>query len=451
VHVAWGQVFAIDTISYNGSTDHLINLVIMGDGYTADEQTKFVTDATNFSHYLFATVPYVNYKNYFNIFAIKVISEESGTRHPNTASDCSSASPLVPVSNPKTFFGCTFDYDVIQRLMYPTNFQNIYSVLVTNFPNYDQVIIIANSPYYGGGGGEYAATTTHPYAAEVVTHEMGHSFGGLEDEYESGIDFEAPNQSKVSDPATVRWKNWIGSNDIDIYKKGATDWYRPHQNCKMRYLNRPFCSVCTEAIIERIHILTDPVRAFSPVDTLLVSTDSVIHFAIDLIKPEPNTLSTLWRLDGEIVAGQVDSFHVALDTLPLGDHTFNVLVTDTSSMLRVYNHSSLNRHFSLINWRIKKASSGVHLSGEQDYFMFEVSPNPMTSVLNIKGSTEKARAVSISLMSVDGNQVSPTLRFELHAGDFERDIDVSRLLPGIYVLNLQIDNQPITVKLIKIK
>jgi hypothetical protein len=51
-------------------------------------------DATFVSNYLMNKPPYSNYKNYFNVYALKVISQESGVKHPGTASDVTE--PVIP-------------------------------------------------------------------------------------------------------------------------------------------------------------------------------------------------------------------------------------------------------------------------------------------------------------------------------------------------------------------
>lgn len=443
------QHFDVDTLNYHGSADRLINLVIMGDGYTALEQKKFLTDADQFIDYLFGQIPFQNYKNYFNIYAIKVISAESGTKHPNTASDCSNASPLVPVSNPDTYFGCTFDVQGIHRLMYPTNIQNVYSVLAASFPNSDQVIIIANNPYYGGGGGQFAATTTHPYAAEVITHEMGHSFAGLEDEYESGIDFEAPNQTGISDPDSVRWKNWVGLNDINVYQKGSTPWYRPHQNCKMRFLNRAFCSVCTEAIIERIHTLTDPVLAFSPAESVIDATDSLLHFSLDLIKPDPNTLSTQWSLDDSLILRNVDTAQISGQLSP-GQHTLSVMVTDSSSLIRVANHSQLIRHFNLVSWTVNKTTNKIRLSVESEKMTCKIYPNPVSDVLNIGIESDNPHVIIAYITTIDGKIVAPAIKILSGETNSATQVNITSLKPGVYKLICNFDGHTFAEQFIKI-
>jgi hypothetical protein len=119
---------------------------------------------------LFDQAPWSNYRDYFNVFAIHVVSAQSGIKHPNTASDCNSYS--VPISNPSTYLGCSFDVGGVHRLAVPQNLTNIAAVLSANVPAYDQVFVIANSPYYGGSGGTYCTATKDPLSKEIAVHEL---------------------------------------------------------------------------------------------------------------------------------------------------------------------------------------------------------------------------------------------------------------------------------------
>jgi len=112
------QTFKVYTLQFYGDISKFINIVILGDGYTANQLDTFIFDAKKLSNYLFSQSPWSNYNNYFNVFAIKVISQETGTKHPNTAPDCGNS---VPITNPNTYFGCTFDSNSIHRLVVPTN------------------------------------------------------------------------------------------------------------------------------------------------------------------------------------------------------------------------------------------------------------------------------------------------------------------------------------------
>lgn len=339
-----GQVFQVDTIQYQGSKDKFINIVIMGDGYTDTEQVKFLMDATKMTDYLFSQAPWSNYRDYFNVFAIEVISEESGIRHPNTASDCSSAN--VPVSNPNTHLGVTFDYANIHRLVVPTKNGNIASVLANNLPNYDQVVILGNTPYYGGSGGAYATATNGPSSFEVAVHELGHSFAFLADEYYAGDVYanERINMTKETDPTKVKWKNWMGFKNIGIHQHccggQSADWYRPHNDCKMRYLGREFCSVCSESTVKRIqNLVGSTIIAHTPeVDE--VNFCGQKSFNVTLIKPSPNTLKVVWELNGLPIQNDVDSVIIFEDQLTENDNILKVIVEDTTLLLRDESHST---------------------------------------------------------------------------------------------------------------
>lgn len=234
------QVFEVDTIHYTGDITKRINLVILSDGYQQNELAKFVTDAESFSTAFFAESPYKEYKDYFNVLIIKVPSKESGASHPGTATDVTE--PNHPVKQVDNYFGSTFDYYNIHRLLVPTNGAAISNVLATNFPAYDQVLILTNSPYYGGSGGTYATASLHSSANEIAIHEIDHSLVRLKDEYYAGDGYasEGINMTQETNPSTVRWANWNNSNGVGVYQHccsgNSASWYRPHQNCKMRYL-----------------------------------------------------------------------------------------------------------------------------------------------------------------------------------------------------------------------
>ena len=240
---AFTQVFDVQAIKSSGDDDKRINLVIMGDGYQVGELTQFETDATAFMNDLFSQSPYAEYENYFNVYIIKVISNESGASHPGTAGDePGPPDPVVPVSTVVNFFGTAYDSFGIHRLLYTPNTGLVSTVLMNNFPLYDQAMILVNAPYYGGSGGQFPVASTGPDSGEIAIHELGHSFVDLNDEYYPGdaLAAESINMTQDNNPATVKWKNWLGTNGVNTYPYGASGnpatWYKPHQNCKMQFL-----------------------------------------------------------------------------------------------------------------------------------------------------------------------------------------------------------------------
>ncbi|MEI7669809.1 MAG: M64 family metallopeptidase, partial [Pseudomonadota bacterium] len=121
IHSYAQYTFSVDTILNNGPKANRINLVFLGDGYTAAQQTQFITDVNTVMTRFFQTSPFDKYKPFFNVYAVKVISAESGAKHPNTAADCANTFPSVPALTANTFFGATFDYGGIHILLYTPN------------------------------------------------------------------------------------------------------------------------------------------------------------------------------------------------------------------------------------------------------------------------------------------------------------------------------------------
>jgi hypothetical protein len=143
---------------------------------------------------------------------------------------------------------------------------------------YDAVIILVNHPQYGGGGiyNFYAISTVDNIASGFVfTHEFGHSFAGLGDEYDgsgsndediysSDIEPWEPNITTLADfgskwqdmlpegtpvptPETDDWKGKLGVFEGAGYMKQGV--YRPYLDCSMNVIKfNNFCPVCQRAI-----------------------------------------------------------------------------------------------------------------------------------------------------------------------------------------------------------
>jgi hypothetical protein len=63
VFLSYSQEFETVTLLDNGPSDRRINLVVMGDGYDASEQNKFISDANGLIDYLFTKPPFSYYQN----------------------------------------------------------------------------------------------------------------------------------------------------------------------------------------------------------------------------------------------------------------------------------------------------------------------------------------------------------------------------------------------------
>lgn len=437
----FAQVFETVPVLQNGTNDKRINIAVLGDGFTTAQLSTFVTSAQNTVNYLFTKSPYTEYKNYFNAYAIKVVSPESGVKHPGTASDVTE--PVFPVSNPNNYFNSTFDNGV--HRCYYGNTTKVTQVLAANLPDFDVAYVLGNSPEYGGCGGTYAFASLNSSSNEIVVHELGHSFGKLADEYWFSGSGESANKTQTSNPATIKWKNWIGLNGVGVYPHAESpSWYRPHQSCEMRYLNQQFCSVCKEAIIEKIHALVSPVDSYTPANSSTVNANSNVTFTVTEILPIPNTLVNSWTLNGTPLASTGNSVTITPSQLNNGNNTLLFSVNDNNPLLKINNHSTI--HFTNVTWTLNKSTlKTVDIKAKER--RFSVYPNPAENEFYIKGKQDFSKNVNVILHDMSGKLIP--VKFDLKDAS-TLSVDINNLPVGTYSLSVT-DNKELIIsqKIIK--
>lgn len=434
------QAQQLDTLQYSGDIAKRINFVILGDGYRAEEGGKFHKDARQFLTALFAESPFREYAAYFNVFTVHVASNESGADHPGTATDVSE--PVHPVVDVDNYFGSAFDYFRIHRLLVPAHTNRVYELLAEVFPLYDQVILLVNSPHYGGSGGGLSVASTDASATEVAIHELGHSFGLLKDEYWAG-DFyagEGINMTRETQPGQLRWKNWLNYEQVGIYQHccggSAQDWYKPHQGCKMEVLGRPFCAVCREGLIERIHQYVSPIDTFSPGSEIVFGHHAPLDFRLSLIEPQPNTLRREWLLNGQPLALDTDSVRVERTDLLEGENTLEAWVEDRSPNLRVDDHQ--NVHLYALSWTIENMLTGLEPNdGQVERVDLHIYPNPAADQMRLSLRAERARPLSVRLLTLTGQELIRLSRPA--ANEQELDLPLSGLPAASYLLEIELD------------
>ena len=441
-----GQTFPVETIKNNGSKDKRINLVFLGDGYQSTELTQYLIDVNTVVAGMFNQTPFKEYEKYFNVYAIKVPSIESGAKHPGTATDVTE--PATPVTNPNNYFGSQFDIGNIHRLLLPLNGSIVNSTLTNNFPDYDQIFVMVNSNVYGGSGGVFATSSKNVSAAEIAIHEIGHSFAGLADEYVIGGQGERPNRTIVTDGATIKWKNWLGTNNVGIYPVGIENWQRPHQNCKMQFLNSPFCSVCTEAFINKIYALVSPIDNFTPLSKTVNFTGVSMNFALGLILPNPNTLKIEWVLNGVTVGNNINNINILATKLDTGKNTLIAKVTDSTALSRSYKPAT-SGYLNSVTWTINKTGipSPVESINQVEKIHYDIYPNPVEDVLNIHLSTQNVMDVELSLFDMQGRQLTIIQRRRVN--ELLENVNMSSYAAGNYVLKIKMGENVFEKNIIK--
>ncbi len=424
----FAQVFETVPLLQTGDNSKRVVIAVLGDGFTSTQQNSFTSSAQATVNYLFTKSPYTEYKNYFNAYAVKVISVESGVKHPGTATDVTE--PVIPVTNPNNYLGSTFDVNV-HRCIYSNTTNKVGQVLAANVPDYDITYVLGNSPEYGGCGGTYAFASLNTAANEIVVHEMGHSFGNLADEYWFAGTLESANKTQNSNPSTIKWKNWVGLNGVGIYPHvESPTWFRPHQSCEMRYLNQQFCSVCKEAIIEKIHSLVSPVDSYTPASTSSVDATANVTFTVNEILPIPNTLLNSWKLNGTALSETGSTLTITPSQLNNGSNTLLFSVTDNNPLLKVDNHSTV--HFTNITWTLNKETLKVaEVKAEER--RYSIYPNPTDGEFYLKGKQNFSKNIKVEVYDASGKLIPGKFELKDPATVW---VDIKTVPSGTYLLNI---------------
>jgi len=332
----------VSIIRNNGSSANRVDVVILGDGYSAADiaSGKYAADVETFVTGMFQQEPHREYQRFFNVRRIDVTSAESGVDHP--------ASGVYR----DTALDATYNCSGIQRLIC-VNQSKVNAVLAASgiaADARDMVIVVVNDGEYGGSGGAVAVASMHPAVVELVLHETGHSFALLADEYggppppSCNASFEpaAVNATKDTNRDSMKWGVWIAAStplptsgtadDLPGAYAGAaycdTELFRPTFNSKMRSLGRPFETINVEQHIRRFYNLVSPIDGWSPSES---SVSGQQTFSVSVPQPLTHDLEIVWRVDGA-VAGAGPSFDGG--AIGAGAHQLQVTVRDPTPAVR---------------------------------------------------------------------------------------------------------------------
>jgi hypothetical protein len=306
---------ALMPLLQSGPPTEKVDVLILGDGYTAQERAKFEKDARRLVDILFTFSPFKERKADFNVWGLVPPAAESGISRPSTG--VHRRSPV----------GATYDAFGSER--YVLTFDNRAFRDSAAFAPYDFVEILVNGNTYGGGGifGLYGTVASDSlWAPYIFVHEFGHHFAGLADEYYTSDSAYLPaadrpepwekNVTALHNPAELKWKALVQpktplptpwnkdayetharqiqqqrrqiraerrpESEMDALFTRQRDWeekfltsqqyagkvgafegamyeargyYRPQADCVMFTRDRvPFCSVCQHALTEVIDL-----------------------------------------------------------------------------------------------------------------------------------------------------------------------------------------------------
>ena len=259
------------TLQAPKDSSRAIHIAFVAEGYTEDEMEDYLADARKAVESIFGHEPFKSLRDRFSIIAVRSPSAESGASIPSKG------------IWRDTELGSHFDTFYSERYLTTLHLRKLHDLLAGT--PYEHIIVLVNTPHYGGGGilNSYnLSMTKHPAFVPVVTHEFGHSFAGLADEYAYEAE-QIPMYPTDVEPweqnittlkeFSAKWVDLLPAEvsaiptpeecnyPVGVYEgagyslKGV---YRPSKDCRMRTNSNPeFCPVCQRAIRKVIDFYTD--------------------------------------------------------------------------------------------------------------------------------------------------------------------------------------------------
>lgn len=389
--------------------DRAVSFAILSEGYTADRKSAFEADAAEVAASLLGLEPFASFADHVNVWRVWTPSAEAGASY-----DCACAfwdkadqNCTDPFDGCRdeirtTAYGAVFSvralYGILQMLNptpppSPSIDRNLFArhvfrtglAMSLSAPDgtpvsADAAFVIVDSPKAGGFGLHAATFSTAyrtwgtGYLGEIATHEMGHVFGMLGDEYRHPGDvcqvFELtplfPNFASIPGAAPLPWDAWATlsppfphtedqgtSDDVGCFvpgpgggeclgEGGSERVCRPQKKCKMKTNDGEFCAVCRDHVVRRIFAELDPLKP--------------THFAVDDLgggkfrldaEPALAGVEAAWQVDGEGVQdGPYAPLILDTSVLGPGEHEVRLIASYPTPLVRIW-ESALREELSV--------------------------------------------------------------------------------------------------------
>jgi len=247
----------------SGSHHDCVDLVFVAEGYQSEDFDKFKKDSQRFVDYLFTVQPFTTMKQGFSVYGVIRASAQSGVD--------------IPAERVYKNTVVSASYDTFGSGAYVTVFDNKSMRDIAGKVPYDHLIVLANTAKYGGSGfyNNYTLfTSDNQRSEEIFTHEFGHGFAGLADEYIAepyfgvyytrGVEPLEPNITAFLNTNYVKWAHLLTpgaalptpaeeqySDTVGLFAGAGytrTGMYRSCLHCVMGAGGLAYCKACQDTI-----------------------------------------------------------------------------------------------------------------------------------------------------------------------------------------------------------
>jgi hypothetical protein len=243
----------------HGPSENRLDFVLMGEGYQITEMAAFAKLAEDVPDVFRRNEVFGEYYRYLNFLRADLVSAENGVDGYGRDYDTALNGKTLG-----TFAGHVgIDRAAVRKML-------------QEMPEEDgQAIVFAKLGILGTGGGGVATIGGRNMATMI--HEIGHSYGGLSDEYtalQSGRKKGAKPSKNTNiaiseDPDESPWSHFLKAKVRGVgmhpggaqFVKGA--WRPTAGKCAMAS-GRSFCPVCREELVMRLYSYCDPIDAAEP-------------------------------------------------------------------------------------------------------------------------------------------------------------------------------------------
>jgi hypothetical protein len=360
------DAFKSEVIHASGSPANRINIVIMSERFTDSHLASSLTTTTVPNSPTAATVTVPSYHE----FAKKCSEYMFGVEPFKSYQDAS--------GNPKPYYRTTFSKPGQFFEDEAEGWKRVRETRPDIRRNASAILVNEEGPQgwsnYGVGILKRKTLNDIGY---VFLHELGHSWCGLADEYYDAADgwdplpdvFRgSPNIDVHSNAASTKWGRWIGFADpgwpvndngstaLGAYRGGAgckpnVDVFHSRPTCIMNVHPPPYCEICREQIVLRIHEHYNLIdRVIPPAGTAVkIPSGGSQTFQVVTQFATPEGLKAEWILDDKLnLTAKTSPYALgganpaarsenALSTtlfakgIGPGDHTLTVHVRDTKA------------------------------------------------------------------------------------------------------------------------